>query len=482
MSDILTKINDTLWSMPLVILVLGAGLYFSIRMLFPQFRYLKEMIRNMGQGADSSKGLSPLRAFIFTAARTVGVGNISGMATAIFFGGPGAVFWFWILALIGSAVALIEAILSQTYRQTINGEYRGGPAYYMEHGMKCKPLGRVMAIVFASLTILCFVLLAPTTQSYNITQGIATAFHLPVVAVGIVFTGFLAFVILGGLKRIGNVAQRVSPIMAMLYILMALVIIVMNIKELPGVIALIFKSAFGTDQVFAGIAGSAISWGIKRGVFANEVGVGSSAVTAAVGEVNHPVKQGLSNAVSVFIGTFFVCTTSAIMMLMTGCYNVSDGADGLLYEGLPGVAYGNDFVSSAIDTVVPGLGAPFVAIAILCFASVALLAYYLYGESSLLYLFPNNKTIHWVMKIVFLVIIFLGCVLSADMVWTMGDIGHGVMAWENVIALLILGNQGVRIFKDYDRQRKNGVEEPEFDPEALGFDPAEVIETWRKKK
>ena len=142
---------------------------------------------------------------------------------------------------------------------------------------------------------------------------------------------------------------------------------------------------------------------------------------------------------------------------MTGCYNVSDGADGLLYEGLPGVAYGNDFVSSAIDTVVPGLGAPFVAIAILCFASVALLAYYLYGESSLLYLFPNNKTIHWVMKIVFLVIIFLGCVLSADMVWTMGDIGHGVMAWENVIALLILGNQGVRIFKDYDRQRKNGV-------------------------
>lgn len=230
--------------MPLVILVLGAGLYFSIRMLFPQFRYLKEMIRNMGQGSDSSKGLSPLRAFIFTAARTVGVGNISGMATAIYFGGPGAVFWFWILALIGSAVALIEAILSQTYRHTINGEYRGGPAYYMEHGIKCKPLGRAMGILFASLTILCFVLLAPTTQSYNITQGIATAFHLPVIAVGVVFTALLAFVILGGLKRIGDVAQRVSPIMAMLYILMALVIIVMNIQELPGVIAMIFKSAF----------------------------------------------------------------------------------------------------------------------------------------------------------------------------------------------------------------------------------------------
>ncbi|MDO4275579.1 MAG: alanine/glycine:cation symporter family protein [Eubacteriales bacterium] len=478
MNEILTTINDILWSMPLVILVLGAGLYFSIRMAFPQFRYLKEMIRNMGKGEESSKGLSPFRAFIFTAARTVGVGNIAGMATAIFFGGPGAVFWFWILALIGSAVALIEAVLSQTYRQTIHGEYRGGPAYYMEHGMKNKALGKLMASVFAVLTILCFVLLSPTTQSYNITQGISAAFHLPVVGVGIVFTGFLAFVILGGLKRIGSAAQKISPVMALLYILMALIIIVMNITKLPGIFALIFKSAFGTDQVFSAIVGSAISWGIKRGVFANEVGVGSSAVTAAVGEVSHPVKQGLSNALSVFIGTFFVCTTSAIMMLMTGCYNVSDGAGGFLYEGLPGVAYGNDFVSSAIDTVIPGFGAPFVAIAILCFASVALLAYYLYGESSLYYLFPKNKILPWVLKICFLVTVFLGCLLSADAVWTMGDIGHGVMAWVNIISLLILGSQAVRIFKDYDKQRKNGVEEPVFDPDALGI--TEVSETWKK--
>lgn len=479
MNEILTTINDILWSMPLVILVLGAGLYFSIRMAFPQFRYLKEMIRNMGKGEESSKGLSPFRAFIFTAARTVGVGNIAGMATAIFFGGPGAVFWFWILALIGSAVALIEAVLSQTYRQVIHGEYRGGPAYYMERGIKNKTLGKAMASVFAVLTILCFILLSPTTQSYNITQGISTAFHLPVVAVGVVFTAFLGFVILGGLKRIGSAAQRISPIMALLYILMAVVIIVMNITKLPGIFALIFKSAFGTEQVFSAIVGSAISWGIKRGVFANEVGVGSSAVTAAVGEVSHPVKQGLSNALSVFIGTFFVCTTSAIMMLMTGCYNVSDGAGGLLYEGLPGVAYGNDFVSSAIDTVIPGLGAPFVAVAILCFASVALLAYYLYGESSLYYLFPKSKILPWVLKISFLVTVFLGCLLSADAVWTMGDIGHGVMAWVNIISLLILGSQAVRIFKDYDRQRKNGVEDPVFDPDALGL--TEVSETWKKK-
>lgn len=480
MSKILTSINDILWSMPLVILVLGAGVYFSIRMKFPQFRYLSEMIRNMGKGKDSEKGLSPLRAFILTAARTVGVGNISGMAAAIFFGGPGAVFWFWILALVGSAVAMVEATLSQTYRQVIHGEYRGGPAYYMEHGMKNKKLGRFLAVLFASLTILCFVLLAPATQSYNITQGIAAAFHLPVIGVGIVFTLFLAFIILGGLKRIGSAAQRISPVMALLYMVMAIIIIIMNIEKLPGIFALIFSSAFGTNQVFSAIIGSSISWGIKRGVFANEVGVGSSAVTAAVGEVSHPVKQGFSNALSVFIGTFFVCTTSAIMMLMTGCYNVSDGSGGFLYEGLPGMEYGNRFVSAAIDTVVPGLGAPFVAIAILCFASVALLAYYLYGESSLLYLFPNSKILPWVMRVCFLIVIFLGCLLSADEVWTMGDIGHGVMAWVNIISLLILGNQALRIFDSYDKQRKEGVEEPVFDPAACGI--TDASETWEKGK
>ena len=478
MNDFLTNLNDSLWSMPLVILILGAGLYFSVRMVFPQFRYLKEMIRIMGQGEDSAKGLSPLRAFVFTAARTVGVGNIAGMATAIYFGGPGAVFWFWVLALIGSAVALIEAVLSQTYRRTMHGEYRGGPAYYMEYGIKYKKLGRLMASVFAVFTILCFIFLAPTTQSYNITQGVASAFHLPVLAVGIVFTVFLAFVLLGGLKRMGDVAQRISPVMALLYLVMALIIILMNLQKLPGIIALIFTSAFGTDQVFSAIAGSAVTWGIKRGVFANEVGVGSSAVTAAVGEVSHPAKQGLSNALSVFIGTFFVCTTSAIMMLITGCYNVSGGSGEMLYEGLPGVAYGNGFVSEAIDTVVPGLGAPFVAVAILCFASVVLLAYYLYGESSLLYLFPKSRNLPWILKICFLAVVFLGCVLSADMVWTLGDIGHGIIAWINVIALLILGNQGIRIFKDYDRQKKEGVKEPEFDPDALGL--VNVSETWKR--
>ncbi len=478
MEAILGKINGILWSMPLVILVLGSGIYFSVRMKFPQFRYLKEMFRIMSQGKDSEQGLSPLKSFVFTAARTVGVGNIAGMATAIHFGGPGAIFWLWILALFGSTVALVEGTLAQTYRITIRGEYRGGPAYYMERGMKNKTVGRIFAILYAIITVISIVFLMPSAQSYNIAHGISDAFNLPVLTVGIAFTAFLAFTVLGGLKRIGSAAQKISPIMAVLYVIMSLFIVIVNINKLPAVIALIFQSAFGFDQVFGAITGAAVSWGIKRGVFANEVGIGTSAITGAVSEVSHPVKQGLTNSLSVYIGTFFVCTTSAVMMLMTGCYNVVDGSGAVIYEGLPSVAYGNGYVSAAIDSALPGVGAPFVAIAILCFAFVALLAYYLYAESNLIYLFPRSKGMILALRIVFVASVFLGAILTANAVWTMGDIGNALMAWINVIALIIMGNLGIKIFKNYDQQKKAGVEEPDFHVEDL--DLGDGCSTWMR--
>ena len=476
METVLGTINDIVWSMPLVILVLGAGIIFSFRMKFPQFRYLKEMFKIMASGKETEKGLSPLRAFVFTAARTVGVGNISGMAAAIFFGGPGAIFWLWVLALVGATVALIEAILAQTFRVIVNGEYRGGPAYYMEKGMKNKKVGRIFAIVYAVVTLVSIVLLMPGVQSYNISHGISDAFGVPVIAVGVLFAALIAFTIFGGLKRIGTAAQRISPIMATLYVLMSIVIIIVNIQSLPQVFSMIIGSAFGADQVFGALLGTAITWGIKRGVFANEVGIGTSAITGAVGEVSHPVKQGLTNALSVFVGTFLVCTPSAIMMLMTGCYNVSDGAGGLLYEGLAGVSYGNGFVSAAIDTIFMGIGKPFVAIAILCFAFVALLAYYLYAETNMFYLFPAKKPAIFTLRICFVASVFIGSILSADTIWTLGDIGNGAMAWVNVIALIILGGLGIKIFKDYDKQKKAGIAEPEFDAKALGIE--NVSECW----
>ncbi len=478
MENLLGSINGVLWSLPLVFLVLGAGVYFSLRMGFPQFRYLKEMIRIMSKGTDTSEGLSPLKTFIFTAARTVGVGNIAGMATAIHFGGPGAIFWLWILALFGATVALVEAVLSQTFRITILGEYRGGPAYYMEKGMKNKQLGKFFAVLYAIITFVSIVFLMPGVQSYNIAQGLSTAFNLPVLGIGVAFAAFLAFTIFGGLKRIGGVAQKISPIMAVVYVLMSLFIIIVNIEKLPAVFSLIFRSAFGADQVFGAITGAAVSWGIKRGVFANEVGIGTSAITGAVSEVTHPAKQGLTNAMSVYVGTFLVCTTSAIMMLMTGMYNVVDENGNVIYEGLAGVAYGNGYVSASIDSAIPGVGAPFVAIAILCFAFVALLAYYLYAESNVLYLFPKaKKSLIAGLRICFVASVFVGSILTADTIWTLGDIGNGLMAWVNVLALLFLGNLGIKIFMDYDKQKKSGVTEPTFDVKALNIEGAE---TWEK--
>lgn len=477
MYEVLAKINDVAWGMPLVVLIVGAGIYFSIRMKFPQFRYFKEMIRIMSSGGDSKEGLSPLKTFIFTAARSVGVGNIAGMATAIYFGGPGAIFWLWVLALVGSAVAMIEAILAQTYRVKELGEYRGGPAYYMSKGIRHKTFGKILGCLYAVVTVIGVAFLMSGVQSYNIAHGFEDAIGISYKVVGAILALLMAFVIMGGLKRIGGTAKVISPVMAILYIIVTLIVVVCNIGKLPGVIALIFKSAFGVDQVFGAIVGSAVTMGIRRGVFANEVGIGTSAITGAVSEIENPVMQGLTNALSVFIGTFFVCTPSAIMMLMTGCYNVSDGSGVLLYEGLPGVEYGNGFVSASINSVLHGGGNIFIAVAIFCFAFVALLAYYLYSESNLLYLFKGSKTAVNILRVLFVAAIWIGSLLSADTIWTLGDIANAFMAWINVAALIILGNRGIKIFKDYDAQKKAGIEKPVFSPKKLGI--GNECETWK---
>ena len=480
MDVILGKINAALWSMPLVILILGAGLYFTIRMGFPQIRYFKEMIRVASTGGDSEKGLSPLKSFIFTAARSVGVGNIAGMAAALFYGGPGALFWLWILAIFGCTVSTAEATLAQTYKQEVNGEYKGGPAFYMKHGMKNKKFGAIMGSIYAVVITIGIVFLMSPVQSFNIAKGISDAFHVPTIAIGIAFALLIAVVIFGGVKRIGNVAQKVFPFMAIAYMLVSFAIIIANISKLPDVIALIFQSAFGVNQIMGAIVGTAITRGIQRGVFANEVGQGTSAITAATAEISHPAKQGLIGSLSVFIGTFFVCTPSVIMMLMTDSYNVSDSTGKLIFEGLPGVDAGNGYVSSAINTLLPGFGEIFVAISILCFAFVALLAYYHYAESNLSYLFGSNKTAVTGLRICFVACIFLGSILSAATIWTMGDIAAAMQCWVNVIALFFLGNTAVKIFKDYDNQKKNGIKEPIFDPDALGLD--NTSDVWRKKE
>lgn len=290
----------------------------------------------------------------------------------------------------------------------------------------------------------------------------------------LIITGGSAYPRLIDFKRIGKVAQRISPIMAIAYFLMSLVVIFFNIEKLPATFTLIFKSAFGKDAIFGAIMGQSIIWGIKRGVFANEVGVGSSAITSASAEVTHPVTQGMIGGLSVFMGTFFICTTSSLMMIITNSYNTVDQAGNMIVEYLPGLEYGNPYVINAINSVIPGIGEAFIAISVLCFSSVALLAYYLYAESDLIFLVGEKKTPILILKIIFIISVFIGCISSVDTVWTMGDMAHGLMAWINVFTIIFIGNQAVKIFKDYENEEKHG-KLPVFNPEKLGLkDVAEI--------
>lgn len=478
MSEILTKLNDYVWGMALVLMVLLTGLYYSIKMGFPQFRRFKLLLKASSSGGESQKGLNQLQSFIFTAARTVGVGNIAGMAAGIHFGGPGSIFWLWVLAILGSPIAMIEGIMSQVYKKEVRKEYRGGPSYYMEKAFKNKKVGHAFAMFYAIVGVLSVTLLMPSVQTYNIVNGINLAFNFNVVIVGLIFAIVFGLIIFGGLRRIGNVAQRVSPFMAIAYFSMAIIVIIFNINKLPATIALIIKSAFGKDAIFGAIVGQSITWGIKRGVFANEVGVGSAAITSASADVDHPVTQGMIGGLSVFMGTFFICTTSALMMIITDSYNTVDKAGNYLVNNLSGIEYGNAYVVNAINSCLPGIGQAFIAISVLCFSSVALLAYYLYAESDLIFLVGNREKPIFILRIVFIISVFLGSINDVDTVWTMGDMAYGLMAWINVFTLIFIGNQAVKIFKDYEEQEKLNIK-PLFDPDKLGIH--EASDVWRSK-
>lgn len=480
MADIMNTVAAGVWSLALIGLILLTGLYYTVRMGFPQIFQAKEMLRLLRVRGEAEGGLSPLQSFVFTAARTFGVGNIAGMSAGIYFGGPGAIFWLWVLAFFGSALAILEGTLAQTFKTVFSGGFRGGPARYMRCGMNNSRLGRVFALVYSLVTVVSLTFLMPGVQSYYIVQGATEAFGVHRMAAGVVLTMLLGLVIHGGIGRMGRTTLRISPLVGSLYVLVSVVVILANADEVPGAFALIFRSAFGSDAVFGGIFGYALQWGIRRGVLANEVAVGTSAILSATSSVSHPAQQGLLGGLSVYIGTLFVCTTTTLMILVTGSYNVAHPAGGFLFEGVPGVAYGNPYVSHAIQSVipVPGFGQLFVALAIFFFAFVALTAFYLHAESNLSYLLGDRPGAFVLLRTGFLLSVFLGTLIAADTIWAMADIGFGTMAWINVTALIVTGNLGVRIYRDYvQKLRAGGL--LAFDPRAL--DIRHGAEVWVKK-
>ena len=489
MQEIVSTINGYVWSSALIYLCLGAGLFFSVLTRFAQVRHFREMIRLLFVGKESERGISSFQALAVSLSGRVGTGNIAGVAAAIGFGGPGAVFWMWVVAFLGASTAYIESALGQIYKEEDEGQLRGGPDYYIEKAMGQK----WYAWIFAISTIAAVGLLLPGVQSNSIGNAAELAFGSSstvnflgdavsttkmITAVSVV--AILVFIVFGGVKRIAHFTQIVVPLMALGYILMALVIIVMHIGELPGIFSMILKDAFTPMAGF----GAAIGWGVKRGVYSNEAGQGTGPHAAAAAEVDHPAQQGLVQAFSVYVDTLFVCSATAFMILITNQYYVS-GIENTISGGMLSdtvIISSPAFTQLALESVMGGFGKVFVAIALFFFAFTTILAYYYIAETNVAWVrrsfkFPGELII---LKIAITMSVFYGTIRSADVAWAMGDIGVGLMAWLNIIGILILffmGSPALKALRDYERQKKEGVTKYTFDPEALGIKNADF---WKK--
>ena len=494
MQQIVDTINGFVWSAPLVYLCLGAGLVFSILTRFVQVRLFGEMIRLLFVSKESERGISSFQALAVSLSGRVGTGNIAGVAAAIGFGGPGAIFWMWIVAFLGSATAYIESALGQIYKEEEEGEYRGGPAFYIEKAMGNK----AYAWVFAVTTIIATGLLLPGVQSNAIGNAADLAFgngtmldtgvfgtiSATKLVTAVIVVSILGFIIFGGVKRIAHFTQVVVPFMALGYVVVAIGIVLMNLSALPGILGLIVDNAFTLEAV----TGGAVFWGVKRGIFSNEAGQGTGPHAAAASEVDHPAQQGLVQAFSVYVDTLLVCTATAFMILITNSYNVVDG-NGSPLAGFHFVDAAIDpntptFTQLAVESAMPGLGKPFVAIALFFFAFTTLLAYYYIAETNVAYLRRFFKVPYElvILKLALMASVFYGAIRTASLAWGLGEIGVGLMAWLNIIAILILffmGRPALKALADYESQRKAGVKRYSFDPDKLGIKNADF---WRERK
>lgn len=467
MSEIVSFLNGLVWSKALITLCLGVGLYFSIRTRFMQVRGFREMIRLMFVGKKSASGVSSFQALAMSLSGRVGIGNIAGVATAITFGGPGAVFWMWTVAFLGASTAYVESTLAQIYKEKDDqGRYRGGPAYYIEKAMGQK----WYAVIFAVTTVIATGLLLPGVQANGIAVSVQNAWGVPTEVSAACIVIALGIIIFGGVTRIARFAEIVVPFMALAYILMALVIMFLNVHQIPEIFALIFKSAFGLQAGFGAVLGLAVEWGVKRGVYSNEAGQGTGPHAAAAAEVSHPAKQGYVQAFSIYVDTLLVCSATAFMILSTGKYNVNHPDGSMIVNNMPGVETGPAYTQAAVESMMPGFGASFIALAIMFFAFTTIVAYYYMAETNVQYI---NRQIHrgwmlFILKLAIMASVTYGAIRSAGVAWDLGDLGVGLMAWLNIIAILILQRPALIALKDYEAQKKAG-KDPEFDPGKLGI-------------
>lgn len=459
----ITSINDVLWTYILIIMLLGCAVWFTIKTRFVQFRMFKEMVRLLGDSTSKAEGkehhISSFQAFAVSLASRVGTGNLAGVATAITVGGPGAVFWMWLIALLGSSSAFIESTLAQLYKVQGKTSYIGGPAYYMKKGLKQPWMG----VLFAILIIFTFAFAFNTVQSNTICAAFEQAFQFDHVTMGIILTVLTLMIIFGGIQRIAKVSSIIVPVMALGYILLAFVIVGMNITHLPDVIKLIVNSAFGWEQALGGGIGVALMQGIKRGLFSNEAGMGSAPNVAATADVSHPVKQGLIQTLGVFSDTLVICTCTAFIILFSGV-------------PLGGEANGVQLTQMALDNEIGSGGSIYVAVAILFFAFSSIIGNYYYGEANLRYI-THNKVVMTVFRLMTGAMVMFGALASLDLAWSLADVCMGLMTICNLIAIVLLGKYAFRLLEDYREQKRRGIKDPVFTKDKMK-DIEQDIECW----
>ena len=453
LNTIINISNDFLWTYVLIAPLILLGLYFTFKTNFVQFRYIKEMFRLLTDGATSKKekgSVSSFQAFCISTASRVGTGNLAGIAIAISVGGPGAIFWMWLIALIGSASSFVESTLAQIYKQSDGkGTYIGGPAYYMEKALNMKWMG----VIFSILITICFGLVFNSVQSNTISLALNEAFGINRAIVGAILTILTLIIIFGGIHRIAKVSEIIVPIMAIAYILVALFVVITNITKIPGLITLIVENAFGVKQAVGGGMGGALLIGIKRGLFSNEAGMGSAPNAAATANVSHPVKQGLIQTLGVFTDTIVICSCTAFIILLS---------DVDLSSGLTGIQLTQNALSSQIGS----FGSIFIAICVLLFAFSSIVGNYYYGEANIEFL--SKKKIYLTLyRICVALMVLFGAIVSMDMVWSLADVFMALMAVTNLIAIALLGKFAFKALEDYRKQKKAGIKEPVFKASSI---------------
>ena len=474
LNELITIVNDAIWGYVLIFVLVGCGVWFTIKTRFVQFRMVGEMFRLLTDSAvntveeqvkeqqrgETSKHISSFQAFAVSVATRVGTGNLAGVASAIAIGGPGAVFWMWLIALIGSATAFVESTLAQLYKQKHKDSFIGGPAYYIQKGLK----QRWMAITFAILITCQFGLSNNSIQANTICGAMQEAFGWSPLWVGLFLAILALFIVFGGIQRIAQVSAVLVPVMAVGYLLLAIVIIIMNIGLIPYVFKIIVEDAFGIQQIAGGGIGATIINGVKRGLFSNEAGEGSAPNVAATATVSHPVKQGLIQALGVFTDTLLVCSCTAFIILISGLYKVPE---------LNGIA----LTQTALQSEVGAIGPIFIAVAILLFAFSSIIGNYYYGEANIRFITPNNTvmTIYRICSAGLMVV--FGAMASFELVWNIVDFFMAFLTACNLIAIVILGRYAFRLLDDYRQQKRKGIKEPVFHRSQLP-EIEDEIECW----